>query len=304
MSERKKNNLPEIRRPKLKNMLQERNFIRVLEASNGLTGLIVERTNIKDKETNTTKEFDCMWVSSLCDSTLKGKPDIELVDFTSRMHTIHEIIEVTTKPILFDGDTGGRLEHFTDHVTTLESLGVSGIVIEDKKGLKKNSLFGTKVKQELDSIEHFQEKIRAGKKAQVTSDFMIFARLESFIAGLGMEDAMERARAYRQAGADGIMIHSKEQDGKEILDFLQEFRREDPKTPIIVVPTTYNHYTEEELKKEGANILIYANHLLRSAYLAMQNTAMAILEDGNSKRASEQYCMPIQDLIDLIPGGR
>ncbi len=297
-------NTPDNRRSKLKKLLKVKPYIRLIDTSNGLTGLIAENVKIEDEKTATTKEFDAMWVSSLCDSTFKGKPDIELVDLTSRLNTINEIMEVTTKPIILDGDTGGKIEHFAYNVKTLERMGVSAIIIEDKTGLKKNSLFGTEVKQELDDPEHFAAKIRAGKQAQVTRDFMIFARLESLIAGKGIDDALMRAKIYIEAGADGIMIHSKEKDGQEIFDFMKEFRKFSKDIPIIVVPTTYNQFTEEELHQKGANIIIHANHLLRSAYPAMVDTAKSILEHGRSKEASEKNCLPIKEILTLIPGGK
>ena len=297
-------NTPDNRRSKLKKLLKVKPYIRLIDTSNGLTGLIAENVKIEDEKTATTKEFDAMWVSSLCDSTFKGKPDIELVDLTSRLNTINEIMEVTTKPIILDGDTGGKIEHFAYNVKTLERMGVSAIIIEDKTGLKKNSLFGTEVKQELDDPEHFAAKIRAGKQAQVTRDFMIFARLESLIAGKGIDDALMRAKIYIEAGADGIMIHSKDKDGKDIFEFMKEFRKFSKDIPLIVVPTTYNQFTEEELHEGGANIVIHANHLLRSAYPAMVNTAKSILEHGRSKEASEEYCLPVKEILTLIPGGK
>ena len=296
-------NTPDNRRSKLKKLLKLKPYISVMEASNGLAGLIVENAKIENIETETKKEFDAMWVSSLCDSTFKGKPDIELVDLTSRINTINEIMEVTTKPIILDGDTGGKIEHFTYNVRTLERLGVSAIIIEDKTGLKKNSLFGTEVKQTLDDPDNFAAKIRAGKQALATRDFMIFARLESLIAGKGIEDALMRAKKYIEAGADGIMIHSKEKDGSEIKEFLSQFRKKYTSIPVIVVPTSYNQFTEKELHEWGANIIIHANHLLRSAYPAMMKTAKTILENGRSKEADE-YCMSIKEILTLIPGGK
>ena len=297
-------NTPDNRRSKLKKLLKVKPYVRLIDVSNGLTGLIAENIKLEDKKTATTKEFDAMWISSLCDSTFKGKPDIELVDLTSRLNTINEVMEVTTKPIILDGDTGGKIEHFTYNVKTLERMGVSAIIIEDKTGLKKNSLFGTEVKQELDDPEHFAAKIRAGKQAQVTRDFMIFARLESLIAGKGIDDALMRAKIYIEAGADGIMIHSKEKDGKDIFEFMKEFREFSKDIPVVVVPTTYNQFTEEELHEGGANIIIHANHLLRSAYPAMVNTAKSILEHGRSKEASDEYCLPVKEILTLIPGGK
>lgn len=298
---RKLYNTPDRRRAALKKMIAAKPYIRVIEADNGLTGLIDELTCVTDPKTGFKKEFDAMWVSSLCDSTFKGKPDIELVDQTSRMNTINEIMDVTTKPIILDGDTGGKVEHFVFNVKTLERMGVSAIIIEDKTGLKQNSLFGTEVKQIQEDPDVFSDKIRRGKLAQVTKDFMIIARCESLIAGKGQEDALMRCRKYVAAGADGIMIHSKEKDGKEIFDFMKAFKAEFPFVPIILVPTSYNQFTEEELCENGANVIIYANHLVRSAFPAMKKTAESILLNGRSKEASEDYCMSIKDIITLIP---
>ena len=298
---RKLYNTPDRRRAALKKMISSKPYIRVIEADNGLTGLIDELTFVIDPKTGFRKEFDAMWVSSLCDSTFKGKPDIELVDQTSRMNTINEILDVTTKPIILDGDTGGKVEHFVFNVKTLERMGVSAIIIEDKTGLKQNSLFGTEVKQIQEDPDIFSDKIRRGKLAQITKDFMIIARCESLIAGQGVEDAMMRCRKYVAAGADGIMIHSKEKDGKEIFDFMAAFRKEFPFVPIVLVPTSYNQFTEEELCEKGANVIIHANHLVRSAFPAMKKTAESILLNGRSKEASEEYCMSIKDIITLIP---
>lgn len=295
-------NTPERRRSLLKKLLAAKPFISVIEADNGLTGLIAEKTFVEDEKTGFRKEFDAMWVSSLCDSTFKGKPDIELVDLTSRLNTINEIMDVTTKPIILDGDTGGKVEHFVFNVKTLERIGVSAIIIEDKCGLKQNSLFGTEVKQIQEDPDVFADKIRRGKQALTTKDFMIIARIESLIAGKGIDDAMLRARKYVAAGADGIMIHSKEKDGVEIFNFMESFRKEYPFVPIILVPTSYNQFTEEELCEKGANIIIHANHLVRSAFPAMKNTALSILKNHRSKEASEDYCMSIKEIITLIPG--
>lgn len=297
-------NTPDNRRAKLKRLLKLKEYIRAIDASNGLTGLIAENVKYIDEAKMMVKEFDAMWVSSLCDSTFKGKPDIELVDWSSRIATINQLMEVTTKPIILDGDTGGKTEHFVFNVKTLERLGVSMVIIEDKTGLKKNSLFGTDVKQTLDDPYNFAEKIRAGKQAQVTRDFMITARLESLIAGQGVDDAMRRAKIYVDAGVDAIMIHSKNKSGEDIFEFMKQFREFSKDIPLVLVPTTYNQYTEDELHAHGANIIIHANHLLRSAYPAMVKTAESILRTGNSKEASEEYCMPIRQVLELIPGGK
>lgn len=292
---------PEIRMKMLRRLLDVKPIVRVLEAHNGLTSLIVEHTKIK--KDNVLKEFDAMWLSSLTDSTAKGKPDIECVDLTSRLNTINEILEVTIKPIIFDGDTGGISEHFVFMVKSLERLGVSAVIIEDKIGLKKNSLFGIEVIQTQDTIENISYKISQGKKAQVTDDFMIIARVESLILEKGMEDALKRARAYIKAGADGIMIHSKNKDPHEILEFCKKYKKFKYKVPLTAVPTTYSKITEEELINAGVNIVIYANHLLRSAYPAMVKAAESILSKGRCSEVSE-YCMSIKDILTLIPGSR
>lgn len=291
---------PEIRLKRLRRLISAKKIVRILESHNGLTGLIIENTSV---EVNGVKqEFDGMWASSLTDSTSKGKPDIEAVDITTRLHDLNDALEVTTKPVIFDGDTGGRVEHFVFTVRTLERLGISAVIIEDKVGLKQNSLFGTDAVQLQDSIEGFCAKIRAGKNAQITEDFMIIARIESLIAGKPIEDALERARAYVAAGADAVMIHSRNKDGEDIRAFCQEFRAKDVATPIVAVPTTYNQFTEQELAEWGINVVIYANHLLRSAYPAMVNCAKSILSHGRSLEASNDYCMPIKEILELIPG--
>jgi phosphoenolpyruvate phosphomutase len=283
----------------LRRLIDVKPIVRILEAHNGLTGLIVEKASIE--KDGKKIEFDGIWESSLTDSTAKGKPDTELVDFSSRFSTIEEILEVTTKPIIVDGDTGGRIDHFKFRVKTLERLGVSAIIIEDKVGDKRNSLFGTTVAQEQDTIEHFSQKIHEGKRSQVTEDFMIIARVESLILQKGMDDALKRAESYIDAGADGIMIHSKEKDGKEIVEFCEKFKKFEKKVPLIVVPSTYAHMNESDLEKLGVNVVIYANHLLRSAYPAMVDTAKSILQNSRSKEASDKYCMSIKDIISLIP---
>lgn len=292
---------PDIRLKALKRLLQAKSIVRVLEAHSGLSGLIVE--NVEVKKDSKTLSFDAMWSSSLTDSTSKGKPDIEAVDLTTRLQSITDILECTTKPIIFDGDTGGKIEHFVFTVRTLERHGISAVIIEDKTGLKKNSLFGTDVKQTQDSIEDFCEKIRDGKNAQVTDDFMIIARIESLICGQSLQDALQRAEAYSKAGADGIMIHSKNKTGEDIRQFCIKFREKNNTIPIVVVPTTYNHITEEELHSWGANIVIYANHLLRASYPAMLKVATTILENERANEA-DKLCMPIKEILELIPGTR
>lgn len=288
----------DIRRARLKKELTMKGTITAMEAHSGLTGLIVENTTVE--ENGGIRQFDAMWISSLCDSTAKGKPDIELVDMTSRFRTIDDICEVTTKPIIFDGDTGGLTEHFVYTVRSLERMGVSMIIIEDKTGLKKNSLFGNEVIQTQDTIENFCEKIRAGKKAQRTKDFMICARIESLILEKGMNDALDRAFAFTDAGADAIMIHSRKKDPSEIFEFVEKYREKNQTTPIVVVPTSFNTVTEEEFKKRGVNIIIYANQLTRSGFPAMQNAAKIILKNHRAKECDD-ICMPFKDIIRLIP---
>lgn len=289
--------MPEFRRKRLRQLLKIRPIVKALETHSGLTGLIAEKTIIENK--GEFDQFDAMWISSLCDSVMKGKPDIEVVDMTSRFRTIDDVMEVTTKPIIFDGDTGGMIEHFVYTVRSLERMGVSGIIIEDKTGLKKNSLFGTEVIQRQDSIEHFCEKIKAGKRVQLTEDFMIIARIESLILERGMNDALERASFYVDAGADGIMIHSRKKDPVEIFEFCDKFRGKYKDIPIVVVPTAYNQVTEEELQKHGVNIVIYANQLTRSAFPAMEKTARDILKYHRTKEI-DSFLMPVNKIISLI----
>ncbi len=290
--------MPDIRRGRLKRMLDAKGLVTAMEAHDGLTGLIVENTVVHQE--GGAHQFDAMWISSLCDSTAKGKPDIELVDMTSRFRTIEDITEVTTKPIIFDGDTGGKTEHFVYTVRSLERLGVSMVIIEDKTGLKKNSLFGTEVVQTQDSIENFSAKIKAGKKAQRTKEFMICARIESLILEQGMEDALIRAFAFVEAGADAIMIHSRKKDPSEIQEFIEKFRAKDCMTPIVLVPTSFNSVTEEEWKERGANIIIYANQLMRAEVPAMQKAAETILKNHRAEEC-DAMLMPFKEIIRLIP---
>lgn len=292
-----KRSMPEYRRKRLKELLSLRDIVKTIEVHSGLTGLIAEKTIVENN--GELDQFDAMWISSLCDSTAKGKPDIELVDLTSRYRTISDVMEVTTKPIIFDGDTGGLIEHFVYTVRTLERLGVSAIILEDKVGLKKNSLFGNEVVQTQDSIEHFCQKIQAGKRVQLSDDFMIIARIESLILEQGMEDALNRANAYVKAGADGIMIHSRKKDPAEILEFCDKFRMNNQTTPIVVVPSSFNTITESELASHGVNIVIYANQLTRAAFPAMESVAKDILKYHRAKEVDDRL-MPIKEIITLI----
>lgn len=290
--------IPEVRRGRLKKILSYKPLISIIEAHNGLTGLIAEKTTVIKE--GKYYQFDGMWVSSLCDSTSRGKPDIELVDLSQRLQTINEIMEVTTKPIILDGDTGGLIEHFVYNVKTLERIGVSAIIIEDKIGLKKNSLFGTEVKQQQDTIENFCAKINAGKQVLKTKEFMIIARIESLILEKGLDDALKRAFAYIKAGADGIMIHSRKKEPDEIFEFCKRFRAKDNKSYLVVVPTTFNSVREEEFASRKINIVIYANHLTRSAFPSMKKTAETILYNRRAKEA-DKMCMSIKEILNLIP---
>lgn len=290
---------PDIRLKSLRRMLKVKPLLRFLDIHNALSGLIIEKTFINTPQGR--QEFDGMWGSSLTDSTAKGKPDIEAVDVSARMNTLNEVLEVTTKPIIYDADTGGQIEHFKFTVRTLERLGVSAAIIEDKTGLKKNSLFGTDVEQTQDTIENFCEKIKAGKAAQATNDFMIIARIESLILGKGLDDAFERAKAYLAAGADGIMIHSREKSPDEIFAFCDRYATLDNRKPLVAVPSSYNTVTEQELQARGVNIVIYANQLLRSAYPAMVSTAQSILTHQRSAECDANM-LSIKDILELIPG--
>jgi phosphoenolpyruvate phosphomutase len=292
---------PDVRLRSLRRLLDVRSSIRLMEVHHGLSGLIVESVHV-DTDAG-RREFDGMWGSSLTDSTIRGKPDIEAVDLSARMNTLNEVLEVTTKPVVFDGDTGGKPEHFVFTVRTLERLGVSAVIIEDKTGLKKNSLFGTEVEQSLETVEDFCHKIRVGRAARATPHFMVIARLESLIVGAGVEDAMARARAYLDAGADGIMIHSRQKDPAEIFDFCRRYNDLPNRKPLVAVPSSYNQVTEHELESMGVNIIIYANHLLRSSYPAMISTAKSILLHQRSAEADVQM-MSIREILDLIPGTR
>lgn len=290
---------PDVRRAALRRLIAAKPIVRIMEAHSGLSGLIIENAEVTKEDG--VHRFDGMWSSSLTDSTSKGKPDIEAVDLTTRMQSLTDILECTTKPIIYDGDTGDIAEHFVFTVRTLERNGISAVIIEDKKGLKKNSLFGTEVKQELASEEEFCHKISEGKKAQVTKDFMIIARIEEIIAGYTVDEAIAKAFAAVKAGADGVMIHSKDKSGMDIKEFCQKFRAEYKQVPIVLVPTTYNQFTEKELAEWGANVIIYANHMLRASYPAMKKCAETILEAERSLEVND-LCMPIKQILELIPG--
>lgn len=298
LSQRKQLSMPDVRRARLKQLLEMKPLVTAIEAHSGITGLIAEKTTVLKE--GKTYQFDAMWCSSLCDSTSKGKPDIELLDISTRLRTVDEIMDVTTKPIIIDGDTGGQTEHFTYNIRTLERMGISAVIIEDKSGLKKNSLFGTDVPQRQDSIENFCAKISAGRSSLETKEFFLIARVESLILEKGMDDALNRAIAYVAAGANGIMIHSREKDPAEIFDFCRYFRQKDLSTPLVVVPTSFNSVTEEEFARRGVNVVIYANQLTRSGFPAMKKAAETILNNRRAKEADDM-CMSIKEILTLIP---
>ena len=289
---------PDTRVDMLRRSIAAKNFIRVLEGHSALCGILIEQT--KTNKGGRIEEFDAIWSSSLTDSTVRGKPDIEALDLSTRLNVINEIFEVTTKPLIYDADTGGISEHFVYTVRTLERLGVSAVVIEDKVGLKRNSLFGVGAEQTQDTIENFSNRISAGKNAQITDAFMVIARIESLILQKGVDDAITRAKAYVDAGADGILIHSRKKTPKEVLEFTKIFRKYNTSTPIVVVPSTYNHIKETIFEDAGINVVIYANHLLRASYPAMKKTAEIILNEKSSE-STDSICLPIKEIINLIP---
>jgi phosphoenolpyruvate mutase len=296
--QRKILSMPDQRRGRLKKLLEMKPLVSIMEAHSGITGLIVEKTIVTEE--GKTHQFDGMWSSSLCDSTSKGKPDIELLDMSTRFRTLDEIMDVTTKPIIVDGDTGGQTEHFVYNIRTMERMGVSAVIIEDKTGLKKNSLFGTDVEQTQDSIENFSAKLKAGRAALKSNDFLLIARIESLILDKGMEDALERAFAFTKAGAHGIMIHSRKKDPSEIFEFCEKFRAVDKTSPLVVVPTSFNSVTEEEFAARGVNVVIYANQFTRSGFPAMKHVAETILSTHRAKEADD-LCMSIKEILTLIP---
>jgi len=281
----------------LKEKLNQKKLVRGIEVHSGLSALIAEQASHEGKT------FDFQWSSSLTSSTIKGKPDIEVVDTTQRLQIVEDCLEANSLPMIYDGDTGGLPEIFKWTIQKLERLGVSSIIIEDKVGLKQNSLFGTERKQELADPAEFAQKLRLGHETKSNSEFMVVCRIEALIAGYDVEEAMMRAKMYVNEGkVDAVMIHSKKKDGKEIVEFLKRFRSEISETlPLIVVPTSYNFLTESELEKLGANICIHANHLLRAAYPSMMDTATSILKNGRTKELEDDgKVMSVKKILELI----
>ena len=290
---------PDIRKATLKRLLDAKDLTRIMEAHNPLSALILEKLIINNN--GKVKQFVGFWSSSLTDSTSQGKPDIEALDINIRLNNINNIFDVTTKPLIMDADTGGKIEHFELNVRSMERLGISAVIIEDKKGLKKNSLFGNEVKQEQETKENFAKKIKAGINSRINDNFMIIARIESLILEKGIDDAIDRAKTYIDSGVDGIMIHSKKEKPDEIFEFSKIFRKNHKFIPLVSVPSTYNSVKEDELVKNGFNIVIYANQMLRAAYPAMYKVAESILKNGRSLEADKEL-IKIKNILELIPG--
>lgn len=291
----------EIRRGRLRRLINAKPIINIIEAHNALSALIAEHTIV---EKNSEKvSFDGVWSGSLNDSTIKGKPDIEAIDITSRLNNVHDIFEVTTKPLIFDADTGGLVEHFEFTIKSLERVGVSAVVITDRTGVKNNSISEYDIKQNQNSIENFTDKISRGKKAQLSEEFMIITKIDSLILESGVEDALLRASKYINAGADGIMIHSSRKEPDEIIEFITKFRAKDQNSPVLIVPNSFYSLTLEEYAEMGFNVVISSSHMLRSSYPAMLKVAKSILENGRSLEA-ETYCVPIEKILKIIPGAK
>lgn len=284
--------LPENRRAMLKKRLSESPFIRVIETVNALEALAV-----RDAEKHSGKAFDAIWFSGLCCAAFKGKPDNEFVEMSEKKHDIEDIFSISEKPLIIDMDTGGIVTHFCRRIAELERIGVSAVVIEDKTGVKHNSLYGKANIHSMENADVFADKIRQAKHSLATGYFMIFARIESFIAGENMETALYRADRYISAGADGIVIHSIRNDGSDAFEFAKKFRKKYPHVPLAFIPTAYGSFTDKELHRKGADIVIYANQLMRSAYRAMTASALAILENG---RADEDCCEPVKTILEAI----
>jgi phosphoenolpyruvate phosphomutase / 2-hydroxyethylphosphonate cytidylyltransferase len=295
----KKYTTAEIRIKKLSRLLEAKNFIRIIETHNPISALIAENVNLNSK--NKFREYDGFWSSSLTDSTSMGKPDIEALDISERLNNINKIFDVTSKPLIMDIDTGGKIEHLKLNIRSMERLGISAVIMEDKTGLKKNSLNEKTSNQQQDTIKNFSKKINEISNIKLNSEFMVIARIESFILGKGIDDALSRAKAYVDAGANGIMIHSKEKTPSQIFNFSDKFRKFNPDIPLVCVPSTYNSVKEQDLIKKKFNIVIYANHLLRAAYPAMTNTAISILKNGRSKECDKKI-ISIKEILKLIPG--
>mgnify|MGYP006081004969 CR=1 FL=1 len=299
MEQSKKFTTPELRLKKLNRLIEAKKFIRIIETHSPISALIAENVNLKIK--SEFKEFDGFWSSSLTDSTNVGKPDIEALDVSERLSNINNIFDVTSKPLIMDIDTGGKVEHLKLNIRSMERLGISAVIMEDKTGLKKNSLNDKTTNQKQESIKNFCDKIDQFNRVKLNNEFMIFARVESLILGKGMKDTIHRAKKYVDAGANGIMIHSKSSKPNEIFEFSDKFRKIFSSIPLVCVPSTYNSVKEEALIRKKFNIVIYANQLFRAAYPAMTATAKSILKNGRSKEIDKNL-ISIKEILKLIPG--
>lgn len=284
----------------LKQLIKKRGFLRIIEVHNGLSALIAEQISVKEKSGGILS-FDGFWESSLTDSASRGLPDIEIINLDSRLETINEILYITSKPLIVDCDTGGDINHFEYMVQKLEDAGVVMVIVEDKTFPKRNSL--TNSNHILEDKDIFAEKIKRGIAVRKSNNFMIIARLEGLIAGHSMEETLGRAEAFLKAGADGIMIHSRKNEPTEILEFASLYKKL-PKSLIkgkilVCVPTTYNKITAKELAKSGFNLIIYANHLLRSSYRAMEKICKTILLNDRSFEA-ESLCVSLKNLFRAV----
>lgn len=286
---------------KLRSLLKEKEFLRVIESVNGLEALIAKAAQVRDEYGN-IKEFDALWMSSFSHAAFKGMPDNGTMDFQEKYMTVKEIVAVADKPLIIDVDMVNEIGKLSLDISLFETAGAAGVVIEDKKGIKHNSLYGSSKFQEMETPEWFAKKIYCVKNILDTEDFMVFARTESLIAGESVAQAVERAKIYVNAGADGIVIHSISSDGKDVFEFAEIFKSFFPDIPLVFIPTVYNTFKDTELNKKGADIIIYANHLMRSAYSAMEKTAMSILTEGRSLQADNQYCVPAKTILNLIDG--
>ena len=289
---------PDVRRGLMRRLLDAKNFLRIIETHNPISAIIAENLAY---EKNDKISFDGFWSSSLTDSTALGKPDNESLSNSERLKNIDQIFDVTTKPMIFDGDTGGQVDHLDMKIKSMERLGISAVIFEDKTGLKQNSLFQNTSNQKQEDKQKFAEKISIAKRAKRSEDFMVIARIESFILGKGLNDALSRANTYIDAGADGIMIHSKSKTPKEVFDFSKKFKKNFPNIPLVCVPSTYNKVREKDLINHKFNVVIYANHMLRASYPAMRKVALEILKNERSFEANK-YLFPIKEILHLIPG--
>ena len=250
----------------LKRMLQSKELEFLMEAHNGLSARIVEETGFKG-----------IWGSGLSISAAMGVRDSNEASYTQVLEVLEFMSDATTIPILLDADTGyGNFNNARILVRKLEQRGIAGACIEDKLFPKSNSLLGNTASKPLASIDEFASKIRAMKDTQRDPDFTVVARVEAFIAGWGLEEAMKRSEAYMAAGADAILMHSKRGDHSEIEAFMKEWNN---RHPVIIVPTKYYTTPTDTFRQWGVSTVIWANHNMRACIAAMQETSKRIYED-------------------------